>query len=155
MPYSVSKAFLASKVYDTKTIGIGTTLTAPDGTRWELALKSPESSPTDYQGSLFKNPDTGKYEFVSRGTEITSAGDLKADIQMGLGRLPSQMQPAEIFLSRAKDYINDKGGNPSTDLSLIGHSLGASITQVLAAKNPDLQATTFNAYGVGNLMPEG
>ena len=58
-------------------------------------------------------------------------------------------------LALMKDKIVRDGGNPNTDLSLIGHSLGGSITQVLGAENPQLPAVTFNPYGVGNLVPPG
>lgn len=152
MSYKVSDAFLANKVYD-QALKRDDIVTAPDGSQWQFVLASPKSA-DDYQGVLFKNISTGKYEFVNRGTEPT-LGDANADYQMGIGRLPDQVTSARAFLQSVKSYISDHDGNPSTDLSLTGHSLGGSITQVLASENPQLPATAFNPYGVGNLIPEG
>lgn len=109
----------------------------------------------NYQGALLKNLDTGKYELVSRGTEFDREPlkDGKADLQMGFGHLPDQVADARAFLKASEKIIRNDGGNPNTDLSLTGHSLGGSITQVLGAENPQLKAETFNPYGVGNLVP--
>ena len=150
MTYNINDAFLAHQVY--QNVGRGSTLVSPDGSQWNVVLLSPPNS-SDYQGMLVRNNATGQYTFVNRGTE--SATDFVSNAQMGIHKLPDQVPHARNFLQDAKDEIIRNGGNPTTDLSLTGHSLGGSITQVLGAENPNLQASTFNAYGVGNLIPAG
>ena len=154
MTYDINKAFLQANAE--KFNAKGAVFTSPNGTRWSVAdVRNDEIS--GYQGALVKNLDTGKYEMVSRGTEPGREllKDGTADLQMALGKLPDQVESARDFLQKSKEFIQEKGGNPNTDLSLVGPSLGGSITMVLGAENPQLQATAFNPYGVGNLVPPG
>ena len=115
-------------------------------------VKFYENNSSDYQGVLFKNTN-GEYVFASRGTEKSSLCDLSADFQMAVGQ-NQQMADARQFLQQAKQQIMSDGGSLA-NLSLTGHSLGGSITQVLAGENPSLRATTFNAYGVSNIVSGG
>ncbi|MEI8327268.1 MAG: hypothetical protein WCH44_18265, partial [Betaproteobacteria bacterium] len=152
MSYDINNAFLANKVYDVKKEDAGKTYTSPDGSEWKL-IKPYTENPDGYQGALFQNTATGKYEFASRGTEF-NLNDGQADWQMGIGQLPDQLQSARSSLENAMDLVKAAGGNPN-DMTLVGHSLGGALTQMLAAENPQLQAVTFNAYGAGNLIPPG
>ena len=154
MTYKFSDAYLATQVYANAVRG--STIVSPDGSQWKV-IRLSDPNPSDYQGMLVKNDTTGQYKFVSRGTETEplSGRDINADLQMGIGKLPNQVQDAREFLIEAKKDIIRDGGNPTIDLSLTGHSLGGSITQILAAENPQLNASTFNPYGVGNLIPGG
>lgn len=155
MSYDTNKAFLAGKSYKLGDANKGQTFTGFNGSQW-LVVDTRDTA-TGYQGALLKNVATGKYELVSRGTEFDREPikDGVADLQMGLGQLPDQVADARAFLKNSQDYIAEKGGNPGSDLSLTGHSLGGSITQVLGAENPQLRATAFNPYGTGHLIPEG
>ncbi len=156
MSYDINEAFLAGKSYKLGDANKGQTITGPNGSQW-FVVDAFDNKQSGYQGALLKNVATGKYELVSRGTEFEREPikDGVADLQMGLGQLPDQVSDARAFLKNSQDFIADKGGNPNTDLSLTGHSLGGSITQVLGAENPQLKATAFNPYGTGNLIPEG
>jgi hypothetical protein len=161
MSYDIRKAFLADQVYKTDKLNLGTVLTDPNGGRWELTLKwdSKTNGVNDgYQGALFKSLDTGKYEFASRGTEPKHElyNDLLvADMQMGFKVIPDQMVSQRKFFEEAKGFISDKKGNPATDLSAVGDSLGASLVNLLGAENSGLKVDGFNTYGVGNLVPVG
>lgn len=157
MSYNSNDAFLVGKVYKINEANKGNVYTSPSGNRWLVIDTTPDGLSTGYQGALVKNLDTGKYELVSRGTEFDREPlkDGGADLQMGLGKLPNQVESARDFLAQARVDIFKDGGNPNTDLSLSGHSLGGSITQILAAENPQLPAVAFNPYGVGNLIPAG
>jgi len=152
MTYNINDAFLADQVYATTRADIGKIYTKPGCSQWQVV--EAYSYADGYQGALFKNTATGKYEFVSRGTEPTSGSDVRADLQMGVRQLPDQMTSARNALQDAKGLISLAGGNPN-DLTLVGHSLGGALTQMLAAENPQLQAQTFNPYGAGNLIPPG
>ena len=161
MSYDVRKAFLADQVYSTDKLKLGTVLTDPNGGRWALTLKwdSKTNGVNDgYQGALFKSLDTGKYEFASRGTEPKNElykDLLVADMQMAFKVIPDQMVSQRKFFEEAKGYISDKKGNPATDLSAVGDSLGASLVNLLGAENSGLKVDGFNTYGVGNLIPVG
>ena len=155
MSFEIYEAFLAGKSYKLGDANKGQTITGPNGSQWFVV--DTRDTATGYQGALLKNVVTGKYELVSRGTEFDREPikDGVADLQMGLGQLPDQVADARAYLKNSQDYIAEKGGNPTSDLNLNGHSLGGSITQVLGAENPLLRATAFNPYGTGNLIPEG
>lgn len=150
MAFNSNYTFLAQQVYDPNIYNEGTSYTAPDGSKWAV-VQSSEPHSDDYQGALFKS-DSGQYVYASRGTE--SLADVGADLQMGVNKLPDQLVSARNDLVLAKDLITQAGGNPN-DLTLVGHSLGGALTQMLAAENPQLSAVTFNAYGAGNLIPAG
>lgn len=156
MSYDINKAFLAANADKMNDKSKGTVLSGPNGSRWYVVDVKDDLS-TGYQGALVKNLDTGKYAMVSRGTEPgrEPLKDGGADIQMALGKLPDQVQSAKEFLQKSSELVQDKGGNPNTDLSLLGPSLGGSITAILGAENPQLKADSFNPYGVGNLVPPG
>lgn len=156
MSYDINEAFLAGKSYKLGDANKGQTITGPNGSQW-FVVDAFDNKQSGYQGALLKNVATGKYELVSRGTEFDREPikDGVADLQMGLGQLPDQVADARAFLNSSIDTIVRDRGNPNTDLSLTGHSLGGSITQVLGAENPQLNATAFNPYGTGNLIPEG
>ena len=64
--------------------------------------------------------------------------------------VPKQMKLAEAFVQNLIYQYNI----PKERIILAGHSLGGSITQYICSKN-NLQGVTFNAYGIGHLIPKG
>jgi len=111
-----------------------------------------------YKGA-FSNHRSGFYSeiytkgdkaiLVFRGTEKiwTKEGikDGLSDINMGLEKLPHQMQDAERAYSETiKKYGKD-------NVILTGHSLGGSEAQILGAKY-GAETVTFAAYGTKTLM---
>ena len=94
--------------------------------------------------AFYKN---GQVVIAIRGTEITDTGDIKNDIQMASKNLPSQYVDAKEFYNKIKsDFPNQKIG-------CTGHSLGGSLAQLLGNETGS-ETVTFNAYGVGNLIPK-
>jgi pimeloyl-ACP methyl ester carboxylesterase len=149
MTYNINQAFLASLVYDINPeADIGKRYSSSTGTEFTLVMAT--NKPDGYQGALFLGPD-GSYILASRGTEPFSGADWSSNFQMGAGIIPDQFASAQSFLNRAQSEYQIGSSN----LSLVGHSLGGSLTQMLAAENPQLTATTFNPYGAGNLVPSG
>ena len=82
---------------------------------------------------------------VSRGTNFNSIYDLKNDLVMASGSLPSQFYSAEKFFNELRDTYGDK-----YKFVLTGHSLGGSISQALGAVT-GLETVTFSAYGIGHI----
>lgn len=86
---------------------------------------------------------------VFRGTQLTikekeGIKDGRSDINMGLEKLPHQMQDAERAYSETiKKYGKD-------NVILTGHSLGGSEAQILGAKY-GAETITFAAYGTKTL----
>lgn len=67
---------------------------------------------------------------------------------MGGGQAPSQFQSAQdLYL-----FASNLAASTNAPLLATGHSLGGSLSQLIGAKY-GVEATTFNAYGVGNLLP--
>lgn len=79
-----------------------------------------------------------------RGTN--NLGCLKSDWQMMLGKLPEQFKLADKF------YQEIKKNNPDCDITLVGHSLGGSLAQLVASKYKDVPAITLNAFGTDTIM---
>lgn len=118
---------------------------------WELLYTSNPNS-FDYQGYAFKNYLTGEIVIANRGTEPAASGDRLADWQMGVDQLPDQYQYARQF------YFDVLAASKGAPITITGHSLGGSLTQLLAAET-GLPAVTFNPYrttkGVSiGLIPE-
>ncbi len=156
MSYNINDAFLADKVYGTNGIATGTVLVSPDGTRWILALKSPDLG-DGYQGALFRKEGTTEFRFASRGTELKREpikDVMNADLQMAFNRIPDQMVSQRQFFAEAKKLVTNANGL-TTEIKLIGDSLGGSLVTLLGVENPHNQVSAFNPYGVGNLIPEG
>ena len=82
---------------------------------------------------------------VFKGTDINNGvNDLKDDIKMVFGLLPSQMESARIVYSKLKSNY------PNKKILLTGHSLGGSLAQGLGFET-NSEAVTFGAYGLRNI----
>ncbi len=81
-----------------------------------------------------------------RGTEKSDKGDIGNDFKMGiLRRLPSQAKYGlNIYDELKKAY-------PDCQITVIGHSLGGSIAQMIGAMRETF-AVTFNAFGTGDIL---
>lgn len=85
----------------------------------------------------------GEIFITYRGTNNASC--LKSDWQMAIGKLPEQFELADKF------YQDVKNNNPECDITLIGHSLGGSLAQLVASKYNDVPAITLNAFGTDTI----
>ena len=145
MTYNINDAALAKLVYDLDETHKVQTIQG-----WLIVQFTNKSITTGYQGMLVKSVATGEYKFVSRGTHA-EASDFKADYQLARGKLPDQLSDARTALDEAKRELIKNQLDPNS-ITLIGHSLGGAITQLLAAENEQMQAVTFNAYGAGYVL---
>lgn len=84
-----------------------------------------------------------------RGSDVKSYNDLSNDGAMSIKHhLPSQAYTALKYYKDVKSLL------PNAKITLVGHSLGGSLAQIVAAEK-DTEAVTFNPYGTKNLFKEG
>lgn len=132
------------------------TVDVPGGTQeWIRLLQSGVSSDTGYYGAAYWNVQTKEIVIVNRGTN--DLADIGADVLLALDVVPNQFLRAEDFYNRARSEAENRGAT----LSITGHSLGGSLTQLLIAKhaNDEINGSrvfgqTFNAYGVKGLLDD-
>ena len=109
-------------------------------------------STTDLQMALYQKTTTGDYVVAFRGT--SSLKDGATDPQMGVSTLISgranQLAPASTTLSMWEALYSLSSSNTT----LVGHSLGASLAQYFGAST-GFETLTYNAYGVGNMNQVG
>ena len=102
-----------------------------------------QDSQTGFHGEAFyKN---GVIVLAYRGSEDFS--DWVNNKQMALNKLPNQYFDAMEF------YNNVKSDFQNVRIVFTGHSLGGSLAQLMGNLTGN-ETVTFNAYGVGNLIPK-
>ena len=99
-----------------------------------------------FQAGAFQNKTTDEVIVAIAGTD--SARDVLADIEIflgnplpGIGPLDAQIQDAFLFLDKVRNLV------PSADVTIVGHSLGGYIAQVVGAAT-GARTLTINAPGV-------
>jgi hypothetical protein len=113
-----------------------------------------------YQGTTYQRMDTGDIVVAHRGTEQIARDGAYADGSMVLTRINPQAQDATELTRRARERAEFQGkmpGNHTPEVSITGHSLGGTLTQI-TAHHFNLHGETFNAYGavsLGKRIPEG
>lgn len=100
---------------------------------------------TGYYGALYKS-NSGEYVMVNRGTEVTtSIPDLINDAQMWKSKIPDQYTDARKFYQEVIQIVG------SGIFSIAGHSLGASLSQMLSVEYGNY-AVTFNPFNIKEIM---
>ena len=79
-----------------------------------------------------------------RGTD--DKADILSDVQIVNGELPEQFAEAQSL------YEDVQSANPDAKIVLAGHSLGGSLAQLVAAKNPKAVAFACAPVGTGNTV---
>ena len=120
---------------------------------WVFLRESGSSNQPGYYGAAYFNERTKEVVLVNRGTN--DLADLVTDMQMALDKVPDQRTDAERFYNEVKDVAVVRGAT----LSITGHSLGGSLTQLLVANHAGesfngvpVFGQTFNAFGVRGLL---
>lgn len=108
---------------------------------WQLVKYVPNSD-IGFQGAIYKNGN--EVAVIYAGTNQLR-DFLGADAQMGFLLLPNQQKEAHALHMEAKKLY------PKANITLGGHSLGASLAQIESA-HTGTQAVTFNAYGTGDIL---
>lgn len=131
-----------------------------DGVRFEILDQV--SKPSGYQGTLYRNTNSGELVVAHRGTEfdreLTKDG-LLADAGMVLFGVNHQADDALAFAREAVERAKDMNRDMCrvSDITVTGHSLGGTLAQITAYRL-GMRGETFNAYGAAGLvadLPEG
>ncbi|HSQ98182.1 MAG TPA: LysM peptidoglycan-binding domain-containing protein [Rickettsiales bacterium] len=141
----IDSAFLSKTVYR-KDLKQG--LKVSD--KWSVTATSKEllsRDKTGYFGAIFQDNEGNKI-IASRGTDIKDKHDIKADLQIGLNILPTQLDSAINFIEEATSL--NKISN-TTNILEIGHSLGGALAEFLSIKY-NSRADAFNAPGIKALI---
>jgi hypothetical protein len=148
MAYQIDQN-LANGVYDaTNSIDVGRT-SKGEPILWKKAALEKDADGNPIKYLEYSNPSTGyygavytdgngKYILANRGTEITRASDIHADINMWQGKVPAQ-------LADAKKLMDQAASNGFTISEIVGHSLGGALSQMLGVIY-NIKTTTYNAY---------
>ena len=108
------------------------------------------------QAMFLQEKSTGNTKLLFRGTEFEASGagwnDLVvADGKMAFGKATEQMQDARAYANELKIYgvKNEQGEvvHLNKDTVVAGHSLGGSLSQVVAYEQ-GLEAYAYNPFGV-------
>ncbi len=131
-----------------------------EGVRYEILNQVSKDS--GYQGTLYRNTQSGEMIIAHRGTEFDRElvkDGVIADAGMVLLGVNSQADDALAFarsaVERAKDMNLDQCQVP--DITVAGHSLGGTLAQITAYRL-GMRGETFDAYGAAGLIadiPEG
>lgn len=118
---------------------------------WQPLITSTASSESNYFGIAFVNTTTGQIVIASRGTEITSAQDLSADLQIANGDVPTaEFTDAQNFYQQVVNEAENEGYS-NYQVIETGYSLGGADAQYIAGKQEGVYAMTFNAPGIADL----
>ena len=121
---------------------------------WSVVASSKPDDIFGYKGYAYKNNTTGEIVIANRGTEpLGTPGvtlDYSNDLQLITNKLPDQYPLAQQF------YNDVSSANSGAQITLTGHSLGGSLSQLLAAEstksgNITVSAVTFNPYGTKDI----
>ena len=103
------------------------------------------SSDNGFSATAFKDTED-RVIIAFRGSD-----DLKdlADAQRILsGKMPLQYESAQAFYQKVRKQY------PGREIAVTGHSLGGSLAQMIAVRNPDVRAFPCNPVGTKSLMKE-
>ena len=120
------------------------------------SYKNGSSAPEGYEVvKSIDNKDTGFHAEILakdndvivayRGTDITSVQDIRNDVAMARDKIPVQATEA------IKVYDQVKQDYPNSDVTVTGHSLGGSLSQIVSSVR-GCDAVTFNAYGTKDMF---
>ena len=108
-----------------------------------MVYKEPETN-NGFEGQIYQKGNN--VVVVYKGTN-DKKDIFGSDIPMGVGYSPKQQEDAHNLFLKAQTMYKDKNVN----IEVTGHSLGGSMAQIESART-GVQATTFNAYGTGNIL---
>ena len=117
--------------------------TSSNPTTWTRVLDQ-NNPDTGYYGAVYQNGS--EYILVSRGTD--NLANFAHDAEMwATDVVPAEYYDAKALMDRAQEYLKSKPGT----LTVTGHSLGGSITQLLSIEYGN-DAVTFNPFNTQVLL---
>lgn len=134
-------AQMANRVYkidtdDASSWSVGSFATGQfkEGMRWGVTN-------TDFKGCAYADRSGGEVVIAFQGTKLSKGGDVVADLQILVGMLPQYCSAANRLLESTQTAY------PGLRVTLVGHSLGGGLAQVLG-QWAGLPFVTFNAPGM-------
>jgi len=113
---------------------------APEGYK---VIKSVDNKDTGFHAEVLANGNDVIIAY--RGTNLTSIQDIRNDVAMARDKIPAQATDA------IKVYDQVKQDYPNSDVTVTGHSLGGSLSQIVSSVR-GCEAVTFNAYGTKDMF---
>ncbi len=107
-------------------------------------VKNIKNTRTGFNSSIYVNNEKNEVVIAYRCTD--NKGGVYSDIQMVQGKIPDQLEDA------LKVYAYAKKISPNSDFTVVGHSLGGSLAQLVAAVDKDVKAVTFDSFGTKQIM---
>lgn len=103
-----------------------------------------KTHPNGFSATAFQDKN-GNIIIAYRGSDGVT--DIKSDLEMVNGtKVPEQFEQAQEF------YEEIRAEYPDAKIILTGHSLGGALSQLVAARNEDAYAVTFNAPGTKDII---
>jgi hypothetical protein len=95
-----------------------------------------------FQGGSYYKRDGNHLVIAFKGTVPSMATDLLADLMILIQQIPSQANSAMHYLDTRRKSV------PNADVSLVGHSLGGGVCQIVGSWR-NTRFVTFNAPAMG------
>jgi Lipase (class 3) len=126
------------------------------GVRYEILDQV--SRPSGYQGTMYRNTETGEMVVAHRGTEFDRElvrDGIVADGGMVVVGVNRQENDALAFTRHAVEIANDMNREQCqvSSLTVTGHSLGGTLAQITSYRL-GLKGETFDAYGAAGLVAD-
>ena len=102
-----------------------------------------ENTTGGFHGCIYRSPSGNETVVACRGT--ASARDVTADVKLAIGWCPKQASAAYDLYKRAKNVFG------KSVITLVGHSLGGGLCQVIAHWTKS-RFVTFNAPPMGSTI---
>lgn len=115
----------------------------PDGYQQVGTYNNPG---TGYQGTAYKNNQTGQVTIASAGTNDWN--DFRSNAQIVAGQRPEQANDLQNFTNQMHQQ------NPNANINYTGHSLGGAVSNIQAAQT-GANSQTFGAPGTGQIAQGG
>ena len=87
-----------------------------------------------YKSVTFVNKVTKEVHVSTAGTVPTDIYDLYDDMLIGLGKVPTKIEPLKDMVTKVMDLLKDQDGSAEYTFSTSGHSLGSVISDLTLAE---------------------
>ena len=120
---------------------------------WSVRFWQAGTASNGFQGAILENDAEVICAYKGSKTGVTGKQDwLVNDVQIGLNMIPSQSNSAAEMVEVAEHFICGGSGSRSKPLSIVGHSLGGGLAQLVGYLR-GVPFITFNGPGMKGNLP--